>query len=126
MLAACCQITSTANMAHNLQICRNVLSTSITSLTLGNSSGSLRRREGIFRNIDELTKAIFLPEGSDFIARNSLETVQIAKEAGPINHNIFIKGLQEQAIESSVSVTAGVHLPTDSESHVPLHPPHFS
>lgn len=29
-----------------------------------------------------------------------------------------MKGLQEQAIESGVSVTAGVHLPTDSESHV--------
>lgn len=24
MLAACCQITSTANVVHNLQICRNV------------------------------------------------------------------------------------------------------
>ena len=66
-------------------------------------------------------QAIFLPEASDFIARNSIETVQITKELGSIDRNEFIKGLQEQAIESAVSVTAGVHLPTDSESHV-LHP----
>lgn len=46
----------------------------------------------------------------------------MTREAGGIGHNEFIKGLQEQAIESAVSVTAGVHLPTDSESHVcPYH-----
>ena len=65
-------------------------------------------------------QAIFLPEGSDFIARNSAETVKITKEVGSIDRNEFIKGLQEQAIESTVSVTAGVHLPTDSESHVSI------
>jgi hypothetical protein len=69
-------------------------------------------------DIYELTEAIFLPEASDFIARNSAETVKITKELGSIDRNAFIKGLQEQAIESSVSVTAGVHLPTNSESHV--------
>lgn len=61
---------------------------------------------------------MFLPEASDFIARNGPETVKITKEAGPIGQNEFIKGLQEEAHESGVSVTAGVHLPTNSEFHV--------
>lgn len=65
-------------------------------------------------------QAIFLPEASDFIARNSEETIKITKESGSIDCNEFIKGLQEQAIESAVSITAGVHLPTDSESHVSI------
>lgn len=66
-----------------------------------------------------ILQAIFLPEASDFIARNGAESVKTTKEAGPIESNMFIKGLQEQAVESDVSITAGVHLPTDSETHVP-------
>lgn len=69
-------------------------------------------------DIYKLRQAIFLPEASDFIARNSTETVKITKELGSVDQNAFIKGLQEQAIESSVSVTVGVHLPTKLESHV--------
>ena len=65
---------------------------------------------------------MFLPEASDFIARNGRETVQMAKEMGSIERNAFVKGLQEQARESEVSVTAGVHLPTDSEAHVSSEP----
>jgi hypothetical protein len=87
-------------------------------MTLGYPSSCLCRRKGI--PSVRIDKAIFLPEASDFIARNAAETLQITKEAGPIETNPFIKGLQEQAIESGVSVTGGVHLPTDSETHVNL------
>jgi len=63
---------------------------------------------------------VFLPEASDFIARNSSETVKITRDAGPIDENEFVKGLQEQAVESGVAVSGGVHLPTSSESHVSI------
>jgi hypothetical protein len=63
---------------------------------------------------------VFLPEASDFIARNSKETVRMARELGPIKQNSFIRGLQDQAKESKVAVTVGVHLPTGSDSHVRL------
>jgi hypothetical protein len=88
------------------------------SLTVGNPSGSLCGGKGIQPQLLRVDQAVFLPEASDFIARNSAETVQITKDAGSIDHNAFVKGLQEQAIESKVSVSAGVHLPTNSESHV--------
>lgn len=91
-------------------------------LTLGYTAGSISRRKGTQSRFKEMTKAIFLPEASDFIARNSAETVKITKDAGPIEQNSFVKGLQEQAIESKVCVTAGVHLPTNSESHVYTRP----
>ena len=117
MLAACCQITSTANIAHNIHICRNVRLPSAV-LIKGNSSSGLRRRQGTRPCFHSPIQAVFLPEASDFIARNAAETVQITKDSGSIDQNAFVKGLQEQAIESSVSVTAGVHLPTHSESHV--------
>jgi len=92
-------------------------------LTVGNPSRSLRGGKGTKPQLPRVDQAVFLPEASDFIARNSAETVQITKDAGSIDHNAFVKGLQEQAIESKVSVSAGVHLPTNSESHVR---PHFT
>src|SRR5271155_1927425 len=91
----------------------------LSALTVGNPSSSLCGGKGTQPQLPRLDQAVFLPEASDFIARNSAETVQITKDCGPIERNAFVKGLQEQAIESGVSVTAGVHLPTDSESHVP-------
>jgi predicted amidohydrolase len=87
-------------------------------IDIGYPASCVGRCQGTYVPHTRLTKAIFLPEASDFIARNAAETVKITKEAGPIDCNAFIKGLQEQAVESAVSVTAGVHLPTDSETHV--------
>jgi len=52
---------------------------------------------------------VFLPEASDFIARNSAEAVKIAHEEGIPGR--FLEGLKEQAKESNVHVTAGVHWP---------------
>jgi hypothetical protein len=94
-------------------------------LTVGNPSSSLRGGKGTQPQLPQVDQAVFLPEASDFIARNSAETVQITKDSSSIDHNAFVKGLQEQAIESKVNVSAGVHLPTNSESHVPspLRPP---
>jgi hypothetical protein len=85
----------------------------------GDSQSCKSRGKGrLLTMIVDNLKAVFLPEASDFIARNGAETVKITKQAGSIQQNEFIKGLQEQAVESNVSITAGVHLPTDSESHV--------
>ena len=42
----------------------------------------------------------------------------MTRDLGSIDRNEFITGLQEEAVKSGVIVTAGVHLPTHSGSHV--------
>jgi len=127
MFAACCQITSTASVSRNLAICRNVsLRNSPIPNLLANPSCRCSRSEGNPPpsprtspiKTDRLEQVIFLPEASDFIVSSGAESVKVTQELGSIDKNYFIKGLQAGAIEFNVSVTAGVHLPTDSPSHV--------
>jgi len=49
---------------------------------------------------------IFLPEASDFIAKDSEETLSLTL---PINNSPFVNGIKDAAMKKNMWVSIGVH-----------------
>ncbi|KAL2129962.1 hypothetical protein VTI74DRAFT_7067 [Chaetomium olivicolor] len=85
------QLTSTANMAHNLAQCRVL----------------------VRKAVQAGAKALFLPEATDYIASSGEETVQLVKS---VDRSEFVLGLREEARREKLPIHVGVHEPgVDSE-----------
>ncbi|KAK4154072.1 carbon-nitrogen hydrolase [Chaetomidium leptoderma] len=80
------QLTSTANIAHNLAQCRILVKKAT-------QAGA---------------KALFLPEASDYIAGSGEETISLVK---PVHESKFVLGLREEARREKLAIHVGVHEP---------------
>lgn len=90
--AAICQITSTANLAHNLDISRSIIRRAVQ---------------------DSAAQVCLLPEASDFIAKSQEECYRLSETLG--NHR-YTQGLAALAKELRVWIVAGIHeLPSVEE-----------
>jgi predicted amidohydrolase len=57
------------------------------------------------------TKALFLPEASDYIANNPTESIALARHA---HESEFVSGLRDEARRNNIAIHVGVHEPGDS------------
>lgn len=90
MLVAVAQICSTPSIARNLAICRRVID----------------------RAAKQGAKMVYLPEASDFIA----PAADVFALSAPLNPNVFVDGIREQARESETWVGVGIHeIPPEGE-----------
>ncbi|KAK5082735.1 Carbon-nitrogen hydrolase [Lithohypha guttulata] len=62
---------------------------------------------------DAGAKALFLPEGSDYIGSGPEESVSLAKT---IHESEFVRGLQDEARQHKISIQVGLHEPTNPPS----------
>ncbi|KAK4452609.1 carbon-nitrogen hydrolase [Podospora aff. communis PSN243] len=86
VLVAVGQLTSTANVIHNLRQCQLLVKKAV--------------RAG--------AKALFLPEASDYIASSSEEGATLVR---PAQESAFVLGLQEEARREKLPIHVGVHEP---------------
>jgi predicted amidohydrolase len=54
------------------------------------------------------TQALFLPEASDYISHNPAETISLVKT---VEESEYVVGLQKEAREHKIAITAGIHEP---------------
>ncbi|MCJ1296762.1 Carbon-nitrogen hydrolase [Xylographa carneopallida] len=87
------QLCSTASMAHNLQQCRVIIEKAV-------SVGS---------------RALFLPEASDYIASSPAETVALVRST---RDSEFVRGLQKEARSADLPINVGIHEPTEDGTKV--------
>ncbi|KAI9669913.1 MAG: Carbon-nitrogen hydrolase [Alyxoria varia] len=73
-------------MAHNLQLCRELVS----------------------KAVDAGAKALFLPEATDYIASSAEESSALAQ---PLRTSLFVQGIREEARKSRLGISVGVHEP---------------
>ncbi|OAL50839.1 carbon-nitrogen hydrolase [Pyrenochaeta sp. DS3sAY3a] len=85
-LIAIGQIRSTNSPPHNLTQCQSLIQKAV-------HAGA---------------KALFLPEASDYIARNASETVSLCE---PVSDSAFVRGLQAEAKKHSLPINVGIHEP---------------
>ncbi|KAF2728498.1 carbon-nitrogen hydrolase [Polyplosphaeria fusca] len=86
-LAAIGQMCSTSSLTHNLSQARNLVEKA-------SAAGA---------------RALFLPEASDYIARNASETISLCQ---PASTSPFVVGLQDAARQHKLPVNVGIHEPT--------------
>ncbi|KAL1634956.1 Carbon-nitrogen hydrolase [Neofusicoccum ribis] len=80
-------------MAHNLKQCRQLVAKAA-------SAGS---------------KALFLPEASDYIGSSASETVSLAKS---VHDSEFVLGLQDEARAAKLPINVGIHEPAEGGAKV--------
>jgi predicted amidohydrolase len=87
------QLTSTASMAHNLNLCRILVQKAKAAKA----------------------SCLFLPEASDYIGSSPEETISLARS---IDKSPFVLGLQEEAKKNEISINVGIHEPTEAGKKV--------
>ncbi|KAF8858270.1 nitrilase-like protein [Acephala macrosclerotiorum] len=85
------QMCSTSSMKHNLAQARILVQ----------------------KAVDAGAKALFLPEASDYISHSSEETISLVRS---VEDSIYVKGLQKEAKDNKIAITAGIHEPGDEKS----------
>jgi len=56
---------------------------------------------------------LFLPEASDYISHSPAETISLVQS---VDDSIYVKGLQKEAKDNNIAITAGIHEPGDDKS----------
>ncbi|KAK0644091.1 carbon-nitrogen hydrolase [Cercophora newfieldiana] len=92
-LVAVGQLTSTANVAHNLRQCQVLVRKAV-------KAGA---------------KTLFLPEASDYIATSGEEGATLVR---PVQESLFVRGLQEEARREKLPIHVGIHEPGEDPHKV--------